>query len=139
MPEFAYVLGLSSTASAISTSVNPDPETCTPTGTTKSVDALILGAVKNLRTNLTIVSDVTLDDYRTPLNFVQYQVPTVLADSVLYLTGLIGKSIVGNIVSGAVLSFSSGVVSQLTDAGFTVALKGSLLNVYVAPPRSQPR
>lgn len=129
LPEFAYVLGLSSTASSIVTSVNPNPETCTPTGTTARVDASILAAVKNLRTNLTIRSTVGLDDYHTPLDFVQLEVPTVLADSVLYLTGLIGKSIVSNIVTGAQLSFSAGMVTNVTDHGFTVALKGSLLNV----------
>ena len=35
------------------------------------------------RTNLTIESIVRLDDYQTPLNFVQNNVPTVLADSVV--------------------------------------------------------
>lgn len=92
VPEFAYVLGLQSTDSDVTTSVNTQPETCAPTGTTRTVQGLILAAVKNLRTDLAIESVVKLDDYRTPLNFNQYNVPTVLDDSVLYLTGIIGKT-----------------------------------------------
>lgn len=72
--------------------MNPDPETCNPTGTTATVDALILRAVANLRTNLTIQSVIHLDEYSTPLNFVQNDVVTVLDKSVLNLVGLIGKT-----------------------------------------------
>lgn len=92
VPEFAYVLGLDSTASSIVTTVNPQPESCAPTGTTAAVKALILAAVKNLKTNLTLESVVRLDDYQTPLNFVQSNVPTVLADDVFNLVGAIGKT-----------------------------------------------
>jgi hypothetical protein len=92
VPQFTYVLGLASTTSSIVTSVNPDPETCNPTGTTAAVDALILRAVANLKTNLTIQSVIQLDDYSTPLNFVQNDVVTVLDKSVLNLVGLIGKT-----------------------------------------------
>lgn len=92
MPEFAYVLGLDSTASSVTTSVNTQPESCAPTGTTRTVQGLILAAVKNLKTDLTLQSVVKLDDFQTPLDFVQRGVPTVLDDSVLYLTGIIGKT-----------------------------------------------
>ncbi|GAA6063179.1 hypothetical protein JCM10212_003114 [Sporobolomyces blumeae] len=128
LPEFAYVLGLDSTASSVTTSVNTQPETCAPTGTTKAVQGLILAAVKNLKTDLTIQSTVKLDDYQTDLDFVQRGVKTVLDDSVLYLTGIIGKTIVSHIVDVAELSFSGGQVSGITNSGFTVALTGSLLN-----------
>ncbi|KAL8279026.1 hypothetical protein RQP46_008484 [Phenoliferia psychrophenolica] len=129
LPEFAYVLGLASTESTITTQVNQEPETCTPTGSTARDQALILAALKNLKTNLTIQSVVRLDDYQTPLNFVQNNVPTILDATALYLTGILGKSIVSNIVDGAQLSFSSGFVNNVTDKGFTVDLVGSLLNV----------
>ncbi|KAI5474806.1 pre-rrna processing protein [Pseudohyphozyma bogoriensis] len=128
LPEFAYVLGLSSTASSVTSSVNQQPETCAPTGTTREVQALILAAIKNLKTNLTIQSVVKLDDYETPLNFDQNDVTTDLDSSVLYLTGILGKTIVSHIVDDAELSFSSGEVTNVTDSGFTVALNGSLLN-----------
>ncbi|GAA6027071.1 hypothetical protein JCM8097_006088 [Rhodosporidiobolus ruineniae] len=126
--EFNYVLGLDSTASSVTTSVNPNPESCAPTGTTREVQSLILAAVKNLKSNLTIASDVKLDDYETPLDFSQFNVATVLDDSVLYLTGILGKTIVSHIVDQAALSFSAGQVTNLTDSGFTVDLTGSLLN-----------
>ncbi|BGP00846.1 hypothetical protein RTBOTA2_002159 [Rhodotorula toruloides] len=128
IPEFDYVLGLDSTASSVTTTVNTQPETCAPTGTTKLVQGLILAAVKNLKTNLTIQSTVKLDDFQTPLDFNQFNVPTVLDDSVLYLTGILGKTIVSHIVDGTALTFTTGQVTDLTNSGFKVALTGSLLN-----------
>ena len=44
------------------------------------------------RTNLSIQAITRLDEYQTPLNFVQYNVPTVLDDTVLYLTTILGKT-----------------------------------------------
>lgn len=109
--------------------VNTQPETCAPTGTTREVQNTILAAVKNLRTNLTIESNVKLDDYQTPLNFNQYDVATVLdPNSVLYLTTILGPTIVSSIVQGVQLSFSSGSVYQITDDGFKVDLVGVLAN-----------
>ncbi|SGY79107.1 BQ5605_C008g05044 [Microbotryum silenes-dioicae] len=126
LPQFAYVLGLSDTSTSVTASVNPNPESCAPTGTTKAVQGLILAAVANLKTDLAISAFTALDQYQTGLNFVQKQVPTVLDDSVLYLTGIIGAPIVSNIVGQAQLAFVSGDVDNITDKGFTVALKGSL-------------
>ncbi|KAM0750211.1 hypothetical protein T439DRAFT_247618 [Meredithblackwellia eburnea MCA 4105] len=128
LPEFAYVLGLASTASSVTATVNQNPETCTPTGTTVEVQNLILAAVANLKTNLSIQSVVKLDDYQTPLNFAQNNVPTVLDRSVLYLTTILGKTIVSHIVDQAALTFTQGLVTNVTDNGFTVALTGSLLD-----------
>jgi hypothetical protein len=62
------------------------------------------------------------------LTFAQRGVPTYLDDSVLYLTGLLGRTIVQNIVDGAVLAFTGGNVTDITDSGFKVALTGSLTN-----------
>lgn len=126
MPEFQYVLSLPSTDTAVTSEVNPDRETCAPTGTTKEVQNIILAAVKNLKTDLNISATVGLDEYVTPLDFQQRGVPTVLDDSVLYLTGLLGRTIVARIVDQVQLTFSGGFVSDITDAGFKVALKGSL-------------
>ncbi|GAA5897781.1 hypothetical protein JCM8208_000260 [Rhodotorula glutinis] len=126
LPEFQYVLSLPSTDTAVTSEVNPDRETCAPTGTTKEVQNIILAAVKNLKTDLNISATVALDEYVTPLDFQQRGVPTVLDDSVLYLTGLLGRTIVARIVDQVQLTFSGGFVSDITDAGFKVALKGSL-------------
>lgn len=128
LPEFEYVLSEVSTATSVTSKVNTGKETCTPTGTTKLVQNIILAAVKNLKTDLGIQSVVALDDFVTPLNFAQNGVPTVLDDSVLYLTGLLGRTIVSHIVDQAELTFSGGNVTDITDNGFKVALTGSLLN-----------
>lgn len=122
------MLGLESTETAVTSEVNPDREKCAPTGTTKEVQNIILAAVKNLKTDLGISATVALDEYVTPLDFNQRGVPTVLDDSVLYLTGLLGRTIVARIVDQAELSFSGGQVTDITDEGFKVALKGSLVN-----------
>ncbi|GJN94719.1 hypothetical protein Rhopal_007810-T1 [Rhodotorula paludigena] len=128
LPEFQYVLGLESTETAVTSRVNTGRETCTPTGTTKQVQGIILAAVANLKTDLGIQSTVALDEYVTALNFQQRGVPTVLDDSVLYLTGLLGRTIVARIVDQAELSFTGGNVTDITDEGFKVALTGSLVN-----------
>lgn len=128
VPEFDYVLSLDSTETDVTTRVNTQPETCAPTGTTRSVQNSILAAVANLRTDLAIQSVVKLDEYQTPLDFSQRGVTTVLDNSVLYLTGIIGATIVSRIVDGTALAFTSGQVTNLTNSGFTVALDGSLTN-----------
>ncbi|KAM0789126.1 hypothetical protein ACM66B_003180 [Microbotryomycetes sp. NB124-2] len=125
---FNYVLSLPSTESNVTTQVNTKEETCKPTGTTKTVQDTILAAVANLKTDLAIDSSTRLDEFQTPLSFNQTDVPTKIDDSVLYLTGTIGKPIVSNIVDQAVLQFSSGFIRNLTDNGLTVDLKGSLTN-----------
>lgn len=54
-----------------------------------------------------------------------------IAQSSLYLTALLGKTIVSHIVDDSTLAFSQGLVTNVTDNGFTAALKGALLNVWV--------
>lgn len=82
---FTTLLSGGSTETSVTSKVNLAPETCTPTGSTAAVDKIILAAVKNLKTNLSIASSTRLDDYATNLDFVQLNVPTVLADSVLFV------------------------------------------------------
>ncbi|KAL8278093.1 hypothetical protein RQP46_009553 [Phenoliferia psychrophenolica] len=137
LPEFAYVLGLASTTSTVTTSVNTKKETCAPTGTSSEVAALILAAVKNLRTDLGITSTLKLDDFQTDLAFVQNGVPTVLDDSVLYLTGLIGKTIVDE----ATLAFTGGgpfdaLIEFVT--GVDVYFMGTEIANIVLPPICSP-
>lgn len=128
-PALNGVLALDSTESSVVATVNTQPETCAPTGTTRTVQNIIINAVKNLKTDLVIQSVVKLDDYQTPLDFVQRDVATVLdPNSVLYLTTILGPTIVSSIVDGTVLSFTSGQVYQITDSGFKVDLVGSLAN-----------
>lgn len=42
--------------------------------------------------DLNISATLSLDEYQTDLDFVQRNVPTELDDTVLYLTGVIGKT-----------------------------------------------
>ena len=88
---FDQILALDNTETTVTSSVNFQPETCAPTGTTTQVQNTILAAVRHLRTDLAIQSVVRLDEYQTPLNFLQADVPTILSDRVLYLVGLLGK------------------------------------------------
>lgn len=119
VPVFAFVLVEPTTLSLVNARVNPSQETCAPTGTTMTVDKLIIAAVANLRTDLGIASTLRLDDYETNLNFVQKSVPTRLDDSVLYLTGLLGKTIVSNIVDQAALAVRHSFVQfSLATDGF---------------------
>lgn len=78
IPQFAFLSTEASTISTVVSSVNPNPETCKPSGTTSLVDSLILASVKGLVSNLSIVSNTLLDDFATPLSFVQNNVCLLL-------------------------------------------------------------
>ncbi|WFD23341.1 hypothetical protein MEQU1_002030 [Malassezia equina] len=125
-PLFDQVLQMKSAK----TSVNPRPDPNPPSwhsGKQFDVFGAILNAVKGLAVELDIQSTVKLDDYQTNLNFVQKPVPTDTDNSVLYLIGPVGAPIVQNLVDQATLTFQVANVSQLTNNGFHLNLKGSLL------------
>jgi hypothetical protein len=126
-PLFNYVLGLASTQTTVTSMPDPNAPTCV-SGQQFDVNGAILASLQNLRVNLTIQSTVHLDDYQTDLNFNQYMIPTITDRTALYLIGAVGAPIVQYLVDGSTLSFSQGNITDVTDTGFSVALRGQLLN-----------
>lgn len=67
--------------------------------------------------------------YTSDANIISFiKVPTKLDDTVLYLTGILGKTLVSQIVDQTTLAFTKGLVTNVTDTGFSVELTGALLN-----------
>ncbi|KAK0559809.1 hypothetical protein OC844_004162, partial [Tilletia horrida] len=97
-------------------------------GADPDIRGAILKLLEGLTTDLSISSNLALDQYSTSLDFVQNNVPTKTDNSALNLITLVAPEIVQNIVNGAQLTFEVANLTDLTDNGFQVSLKGSLLN-----------
>ncbi|CAD6924941.1 unnamed protein product [Tilletia controversa] len=97
-------------------------------GTGPDIRGSIIDLLKGLTTDLSISTNLALDDYRTALAFTQSGVPTNTDESAVNIIGIVGPPVVQTIVDGAELSFSQANLTQLTDDGFEVSLLGSLLN-----------
>ncbi|KAL8280236.1 hypothetical protein RQP46_007350 [Phenoliferia psychrophenolica] len=126
VPVLAYLFTISDYTSSLIASVNPNPETCVPSGSTKKVQALVMASLANLRTNFTLQTEVKVGEYATPLDFDQNEVSTVFDETALYLLGYLGKPLVSHIADQAVLTVSKAVITNVTDGGLTVALSGAL-------------
>ncbi|KAK0556496.1 hypothetical protein OC844_005834 [Tilletia horrida] len=90
------------------------------------INNAILSLLKGLRTDVTVNTDLALDDYRTSLSFTQKNTPTTTDETALRLIGLVAPPIVQQIVDQTQLSFNLANATDLTDEGFTVSLQGSV-------------
>ncbi|KAI0049858.1 hypothetical protein FA95DRAFT_1604022 [Auriscalpium vulgare] len=112
----------------ITTTVDTSKPTCV-SGKQFDVDSAILNALKNLLVTLAVDSQVKLDDYATQLTFNQYNVPAITDQTALYLIGAVAPPILQTLVSGSELTFTSANITNISDDGFDLALKGSLTNI----------
>lgn len=113
------------------TNVNATVDTSAPTcvsGKQFDVDDAILNALKGLEVDLAISSSLKLDDYATDLSFNQSNVPAQTDNTALFLISVVAPPIVQSIVDGAELTFTEANISDISDNGFNLGLKGSLLN-----------
>ncbi|KAJ7668375.1 hypothetical protein DFH06DRAFT_1181491 [Mycena polygramma] len=112
----------------VTTAVDTSAPTCV-SGNQFDVDGAILAALKNLKVDLGIDSDVKLDDFATPLSFAQNSIPVVTDKTALYLIGAVAGPIAQQLVDGAVLAFNEANITNISDDGFDLALRGSLTNI----------
>ena len=90
------------------------------------VNDAILNALKNLEVTLDIDSSVKIDDYPTDLAFKQNNVKAITDQTALYLIGVVAPPIVQELVNSAQLAFTVANISNISDGGFDLSLKGSL-------------
>ena len=90
------------------------------------VNDAILNALKNLEVSLDIDSSVKINDYPTDLAFKQNNVKAITDKTALYLIGVVAPPIVQELVNSAQLSFSVANISNISDGGFDLSLKGAL-------------
>ncbi|KAI0739355.1 hypothetical protein C8Q80DRAFT_1123812 [Daedaleopsis nitida] len=111
------------------TSVKATVDTSKPTcvsGHQFDVNSAILNSLKNLKVTLAIDSAVKIDDFSTDLAFVQNDVDAITDETALYLVGVVAPPIVQTLVHQAKLSFTAANITNISDDGFDLSLKGSL-------------
>ncbi|CDO73852.1 hypothetical protein BN946_scf185016.g9 [Trametes cinnabarina] len=111
--------------SSVKATVNTNSSTCS-SGEQFDVDDAILDALKNLKVTLAIDSQVKIDDYATELAFNQTNVTAITDKTALYLIGVVAPPIVQHLVDQANLTFSAANITDISDQGFDLALKGAL-------------
>lgn len=93
-----------------------------------NISSFVMDAMKSLKVDLSLASDLTIGQYTNTLAFSQAGVQTATDSSVTMLIPIVGQVIVQQIVDGSVLSFDSIILSSPTDSGFKVQMKGSISN-----------
>ncbi|KAF9071074.1 hypothetical protein BDP27DRAFT_1419362 [Rhodocollybia butyracea] len=111
----------------VNTSVDSSAPTCV-SGTQFDFDDAILNSLKNLRIDLAIQSSLKLDDYATNLAFAQHNVEAITDDTALFLIGAVAGPIAQDLVNQAELTFSEANITNVSNDGFSLSLKGSLNN-----------
>ncbi|KAI0821788.1 hypothetical protein BC628DRAFT_1341231 [Trametes gibbosa] len=111
---------------SIVATVDTNKTTCS-SGKQFDVDDAILHALRNLQVTLDIDSSVKIDDYATDLAFKQSNVTAMTDETALYLIGVVAPPIVQHLVDQANLTFNAANITNLSDDGFDLSLKGALI------------
>lgn len=93
-----------------------------------NISTFVMEAMKSLKVDLSLASDLTIGQYVNVLSFAQAGVQTATDNTVTGLIPIVGQPIVQQIVDGSVLGFESIVMSAPTESGFKVQMKGSIKN-----------
>ncbi|KAJ7188457.1 hypothetical protein C8R46DRAFT_1054741 [Mycena filopes] len=109
------------------TTVDTSPPTCV-SGNQFDVNGAILATLKNLKVDLAIDTNVKLDEFATPLKFAQNSIPVVTDETALYLIGAVAGPIAQLLVDGAQLVFTEANLTNISNQGMDVSLRGSLTN-----------
>ncbi|GAB5591805.1 hypothetical protein Unana1_06705 [Umbelopsis nana] len=91
-----------------------------------NISDFVIKAFTNLHVDLQLSSVINIGQYSDTLQIVQTNVPTKTDNTITYLIPVVGQPIVQSIINQAQLKFSSAMLSQATDSGFTVQLSGTL-------------
>ncbi|KAI0354382.1 hypothetical protein OH77DRAFT_1404952 [Trametes cingulata] len=110
---------------SIKATVDTEKPTCV-SGHQFDVDDAILNALKNLQVTLDIDSSVKIDDFATELAFKQSNVTAITDRTALYLIGVVAPPIVQHLVDQANLTFNAANITNISDDGFDLSLKGAL-------------
>lgn len=91
-----------------------------------NISTFVMDAMKSLKVDLSLASDLAIGQYTNTLSFSQSAVQTATDNSVTGLIPIVGQPIVQQIVDGSVLGFESIIMSSPTEGGFKVQMKGSI-------------
>lgn len=85
-------------------------------------------AFKDLRTDITIESGVSIGDYKTTLNYVQNDVPVQTDSSLNLLLPILAQPIVQKIVDASLLGIDTVTITDPEEKSFGTILTGSITN-----------
>ncbi|GAN00901.1 conserved hypothetical protein [Mucor ambiguus] len=91
-----------------------------------NISTFVMDAMKSLKVDLSLASDLAIGQYINTLSFSQAGVQTATDNSVTGLIPIVGQPIVQQIVDGSVLGFDSIIMSSPTEGSFKVQMKGSI-------------
>ncbi|KAL0135826.1 hypothetical protein V8B55DRAFT_1171734 [Mucor lusitanicus] len=91
-----------------------------------NISTFVMDAMKSLKVDLSLASDLTIGQYVNTLSFSQAAVQIATDNSVTGLIPIVGQPIVQQIVDGSVLGFDSIIMSSPTEGSFKVQMKGSI-------------
>ncbi|KAF7298203.1 hypothetical protein HMN09_01042200 [Mycena chlorophos] len=125
---FEIVLADPTAKTTVTTSVDTNSPTCV-SGTQFNINGAILDDLSHLEANLAVTSSLALDDYALSLTFGQNSVPVKTDDTALYLIGAVAAPVAQFLVNQADLAFTEANITNISDQGFDLSLKGSLTNI----------
>ncbi|KAK4511701.1 uncharacterized protein ATC70_007244 [Mucor velutinosus] len=91
-----------------------------------NISTFVMDAMKSLKVDLSLASDLAIGQYINTLSFSQGGVQTATDNTVTGLIPIVGQPIVQQIVDGSVLGFDSIIMSSPTEGSFKVQMKGSI-------------
>ncbi|GAA5805058.1 hypothetical protein HPULCUR_010571 [Helicostylum pulchrum] len=91
-----------------------------------NISSFLMDAMKDLKVDLTLASDLTIGQYVNTLTFSQASVQIATDSSVTGLIPVVGQPIVQQIVDASILEFENIIMSAPTESGFKVQMKGSI-------------
>ncbi|KZT27986.1 hypothetical protein NEOLEDRAFT_1129882 [Neolentinus lepideus HHB14362 ss-1] len=125
---FQIVLNNPGNKTSINTTVDPSPPSCA-SGRQFDVNDAIVNVLKGMRVDLEVESSLKIDDYATALSFNQSDVPVVTDATALYLIGVVAPPITQRLVDTAKLTFTEANITNISNDGFDLSLKGSLVGI----------
>ncbi|CAA7259257.1 unnamed protein product [Cyclocybe aegerita] len=125
---FQFLLANPDFKPPVKTTVDTQAPTCV-SGNQFDAAGAILKSLAGLKVDLAVESSVKLDDFATELAFSQTGVLANTDRTALFLVGAVSGPVAQNLVDGAVLSFSESIITNISNDGFDLALKGSLTNI----------
>ncbi|PPQ99716.1 hypothetical protein CVT24_009699 [Panaeolus cyanescens] len=124
---FQFILQNPDFKPPVTTTVDTQAPTCV-SGQQFDASGAVLKSLAGLKVDLSVSSSVKLDDFPTDLAFTQKGVPAITDQTSLFLIGAVAAPVAQHLVDGSVLAFSEANISNITDEGFDLFLKGSLTN-----------
>ncbi|KAG7446409.1 uncharacterized protein BT62DRAFT_931852 [Guyanagaster necrorhizus] len=109
----------------VTTTVDTQASSCS-SGNQFDVTGAIIKALQNLQVDLAIDSSLKLDDFAVDLSFKQNGVPAITDETALYLIGAVAGPIAQNLVDASVLQFLEADISNISNDGLDLSLRGSL-------------